>query len=74
MIPPPDPGWMPYVKLAFGFALLLVLAVLAAIVALGKVEQNTSFGLTYILGGLTAMAGGWAQWAYGGSKRHDKDE
>jgi hypothetical protein len=48
----------------FGFMLLVLLAVLAAIIAIGKVEQNTSYGLQYILGALATLAGGFAQWAF----------
>lgn len=51
-------------RMLFGFLILVVLAVLAAVIALGKVEQNTSFGLQYILGALSAMAGGFTQWAF----------
>lgn len=58
-------------KMIFGFSLLLVLAALSAIIALGKVEQNTSYGLQYLLGGLTTMAGGFVSWAF--SPRKDKE-
>lgn len=74
MINPPDARWLPFLKIFFGFVLLLVLAVLAAIIALGKVEQNTSFGLTYILGGLTSMAGGFIQWAFQPTRGSKSDE
>jgi hypothetical protein len=67
----PDPGWIPFLKIIFGFSLLVILGILAAIIAMGKVEQSTSFGLTYILGGLTALAGGFTQWAFGDPKRDD---
>jgi len=59
-------------KMTFGFLLLFLLAVLAGIIAVGKVEQETSFGLQYILGGLTALAGGFAHWAFGAD--HDKEK
>jgi len=52
-------------KMVFGFLALVVLATLAAIIALGKVHQETSYGLDYILGGLTMMTGGFANWAFG---------
>jgi hypothetical protein len=51
-------------KMIFGFSILVVLAVLAAIIALGKVEPMTSHGLDIVLGGLTTLAGGFAQWAF----------
>ena len=69
---PPDPRWLPFLKIVFGFVLLVILAVLAAIIALGNVQQGTSFGLTYILGGLTSMAGGFVQWCFGESKDERK--
>jgi hypothetical protein len=52
-------------KAIFGFALLMVIASLAAIIALGKVEAGTSFGLDIILGCLTTLSGGFAAWAFG---------
>ena len=64
----PDPGWLPYLKMTFGFLLLLMLAILAAIIALGKVEQLTSHGLEGIIGGLTALAGGFVNWAFTADK------
>lgn len=64
-IPAPDPGWMPFVKIAFGFWILVVLATLAAIIALGKVHAESSFGLDIILGGLLTLAGGFSGWAFG---------
>jgi hypothetical protein len=51
-------------KMWFGFALLVILAILAALVALGKVEESSSYGLSQILGGLLVLAGGFAQWAF----------
>jgi len=60
----PDYRWLPFLKMFFGFLLLLMLAVLAAMIALGKVEQGSSFGLEGIIGGLTALAGGFVNWAF----------
>jgi len=51
-------------KMIFGFMLLTLLAALAAIIALGKVEAESSFGLEQILGGLLVLAGGFAHWAF----------
>lgn len=65
MRPPPDPGWLPFLKMIFGLLLLILLAVLASTIALGKVEQQTSFGLQDILGGLLVLAGGFAHWCFG---------
>ncbi len=55
-------------KMIFGFLLLILLATLAALIALGKVEQSTSHGLDQILGGLLVLSGGFAHWAFGGIK------
>lgn len=72
--PAPDPKWLPFLKVVFGFLLLIALAILAAIIAIGKVEQNTSYGLDYILGGLTVMCGGFVQWAFGQVGKHEDVE
>lgn len=69
----PAPGWMPFLKMIFGFLLLLMLAILAAIIALGKVHQESSFGLEGIIGGLTALAGGFVNWAFTIGKGKDNE-
>ena len=56
-------------KMIFGFLALVVLATLAAVIALGKVSQDSSYGLDYILGGLTMMTGGFANWAFGSTTK-----
>jgi len=61
---PPDEKWLPFLKLLFGIMLLVMLSTLAAIIAIGHVHQDTSFGLTYILGALSTLSGGFAQWAF----------
>lgn len=70
----PDQGWLPFLKVLFGFLMLLVLAVLAAIMALGRIEATTSYGLNIILGGLLTLAGGFAQWAFAGGKPNEGEE
>ena len=66
MIDAPNDKWLPFLKVAFGFMELLVLAGLGLAIALGHVEQNTSFGLSFrdILGALSTLAGAFAQWAF----------
>jgi hypothetical protein len=59
--------------MTFGFLLLVLLALLAAIIAIGKVQESTSFGLQYILGALSVLAGGFAQWAFGKGKDDKPD-
>lgn len=51
-------------RMMFGFCLLAILALLAGVIALGHVEEKTSFGLQYILGAISALAGGFCQWAF----------
>jgi hypothetical protein len=52
-------------RIIFGFILLFIIAVLAGVIALGKVTQESSYGLTDVLGILAVLAGGFAQWAFG---------
>lgn len=51
-------------RMWFGFALLGIIATLAAIIALGKVEQQSSYGLDIVLGSLATLSGAFAQWAF----------
>ena len=60
----PDPGWIPFLKLGFGFVLLVILGTLSAMIALGRVEMATSYGLNIILGGLLTLTGAFAGWAF----------
>lgn len=55
-------------KMAFGFLLLICITSLAAMIALGKVHQYSSYGLPEIEGGLLTLAGGFANWAFGESR------
>ena len=62
-------------KVLFGFLLLILLATLSTIIALGKVEQATSHGLDTILGCLLTLSGGYANWAFGTiTKNSESDE
>lgn len=47
-----------------GFCILFIVAILAAIIALGHVEQSSSYGLDIVLGSLATLVGGFAQWAF----------
>lgn len=51
-------------RLIFGLILMVLMVILAAIVALGRVHQDSSYGLDYILGSLSTLAGAFAQWAF----------
>lgn len=57
------------VRMAFGFCLLLLIAILAAVIAVGHVTQESSYGLTDVIGILAVLSGGFAQWAF--SQRRD---
>ncbi len=48
----------------FGMVVLMTIFILAMSIALGKVNQDTSYGLEIVLGCLTTMAGGYSQWAF----------
>ncbi len=60
-----NPEWLPFVDMmlgwAFGFVLLVILGYLARTIALGNSEAAHSFGLDFILGALSALAGGFSQ-------------
>ncbi len=62
-------------RMIFGFLLLLILAVLTARVALGKVEEATSYGLMPLITCLATLSGAFANWAFGaGPSKKDDDE
>jgi hypothetical protein len=51
-------------KMLFGFVLMMLVAAIALVIALGKVEEQTSYGLQDILGGLLVLCGSFAHWAF----------
>jgi hypothetical protein len=55
----------------FGFALLGCVASLAAMIALGKVMEESSYGLQIILGCFATLTGAFAGWAFGNRKNGD---
>lgn len=55
-------------KMLWGFVLLTGILSLCARIALGKVEQSTSYGLDSVIGILAVLAGQWANWAFGESR------
>lgn len=67
----PDHGWLPFLKMLFGFAALATLAAFCVaafcvIIAVGNVSEQTSYGLMPIITCLAALCGGFTQWAFGG--------
>jgi hypothetical protein len=68
---PPDRDWMPFLKMGFGYLLLLTLGTLAGIIGIGHVEAKTSYGLDIILGGFLTLAGAFSGWAF--KEKFDSD-
>ena len=66
-------------KMIFGFLLLVILAILIGMIAIGKVEQQTSYGLEGIIGALATLAGAFGNWAFGhhvetAEKKHEVED
>lgn len=70
-MPVPDTRWLPFLKMLFGFLLLVILGALAAIIGIYHVEAATSFGLDIILGGLLTLSGGFVGWAFREKEKPD---
>ncbi len=60
-------------RMVFGFILLGIMAALAAAIALGHVEEKTSYGLMPLLTTLSTLAGAFAQWAFSHKDKDDGD-
>jgi hypothetical protein len=54
---------------AFGFCTLGAYFSLAVIIAIGKIEESTSFGLPIVLGALGPLGGAFVGWAFGRSEK-----
>ncbi len=54
----------------FGLILLLALVILAGILALGNVDEKSSYGLDRVLMLLGVLGGAYGNWAFG--SRHDE--
>jgi len=67
-ITPPSPQWIEFLKVLFGYCLLFVLASLVALIALGKVEEKTSYGLMPLVVSLSTLGGVWANGTFRGGK------
>ncbi len=57
----------------FGFTMLGILAALAAIIALGKVEEATSHGLMPLVTAIATLAGGFSNWAFSHKTKDDEE-
>jgi hypothetical protein len=51
-------------RMILGTGLLICMFILAVVIALGRVEQTTSFGLQQLLGSFQTLAGAFATWAF----------
>lgn len=60
-------------RMIFGFSLLILLAILAAVIAIGHVEERTSYGLQFLLGALVNASGHFSQWAFSSPKSKDDE-
>lgn len=56
-------------KMIFGFILLLSLIVLIVIIALGKVEEQSSHGLMPLITTLSTLGGAFGNWAFGSKEK-----
>jgi hypothetical protein len=52
----------------FGYITLLIYFILAMTIAIGHIEEKTSFGLTNVLSALGPIGGLFAGWAFGRRK------
>lgn len=64
----PDADWLAFLRVLFGYCLLLVFACLIAMIAVGKVEEKTSYGLMPLIVALAGMGGAWTQAIFGSKK------
>lgn len=69
----PDSGWLDFLKMTLEFLVVLAISTLAAVIALGHVEAQTSFGLDIIIGGLLTIVGGFCNWAFGSSGDSERE-
>ncbi len=58
----------------FGFSLLIILAGLALSIALGHVEEKSSYGLMPLLVGVSNLATQFASYAFSHRDKKDKDD
>ena len=63
-----------YLKMGFGYLVLIMLFFLAWQIAVQKVEAATSYGLESIVTGLFTLGGGFAHWAFGSAKQSKNEE
>ena len=57
----------------FGYGVLLAVIIAIAVVAMGQVKAETSYGLLILLNALSFLGGGFVAWAFG-VKSHETRE
>jgi len=67
----PDEKWLPFLKIALGFLIILMQGALATAIALGHVNKETSYGLDYILGSISSLTGVFGLWAFTANEKKD---
>lgn len=63
-----DAGWM------YGYCLLASICGLIALIAFGKVEEKTSYGLQWLVAALVLITQQWASWKFGKPEKKDSEE
>ena len=61
---PPARGWLPFMPWIFGILITVIVGILSVLIALGKVDKDTSYGLEYLLGGLASVLVSFGTWAF----------
>jgi hypothetical protein len=64
----PDERLKMLLAYSFGFSTLLVYFILAMVIAIGHIEEKTSYGLPIVLGALGPLGGAFVGWAFGVSR------
>ena len=61
-------------KMMFGYILLLLVCFLTGRIALGHVEEASSFGLTQMITVIAMLAGGFSNWCFNSNDRKEKKD
>lgn len=61
-------------RMIYGFCLMLAVVVLAVLVALGRVEEKTSFGLGVLFMILKDMGADFGKWAFSIKSEPEKEK
>jgi hypothetical protein len=66
-------NWMDLLRFLLGAFLVVGMMALAVCIALGKVEEKTSFGLMAIFAILSPVVRDFSSWVFGPHQRDEKD-